>query len=303
MGTPEFGLPSLKALLDSKMDVVAVVTAPDSLGGRGMKKLIESPVKKFAIANGLKVMQPANLKSKKFLNTLKALKPDIIIVIAFRMLPETVWNMPKYGTFNLHASLLPAYRGAAPINHTIIDGEQETGLTIFRLQKEIDTGAIAFQIKMPIFEDETAGELHDRMMEKGPDLVMKTINAIINGNLILTRQNDELASSAPKIFTENCEINWNVRCAKLHNFIRGLSPYPGAWTRIEGKTIKILRAEKIKTDNPKNPGTLETDNKSFIDIHASDGKIRIKELQMAGKNKMDVKTLLNGYKIQVLQIG
>lgn len=303
MGTPEFAVPSLKALLDNDFIVVGVVTAPDTLGGRGMKKLIESPVKKFATSHGLKVLQPTNLKSKKFIGILKKLEPDIIIVIAFRMLPEVVWALPKHGTYNLHASLLPAYRGAAPINHAIMHGEKETGLTIFRIQKEIDTGEIAFQTKMPILEDETAGDLHDRMMAEGPELVIKTVNAIKSGNLSLYRQNDAHASSAPKIFTENCEINWNWDCTQIYNFTRGLSPYPGAWTIIDGKKVKILKAEKILNEVNQNPGAIVTDGKTFLDIYSGNGKIRIVELQMAGKSKMHVRSFLNGYKITSSKTG
>ena len=303
MGTPEFAVPCLEVLVKNNYDVVAVITAPDKLGGRGMKNVIQSPVKKYAVAHGLKVLQPENLKSRKFVKELRNLNPEINIVVAFRMLPEVVWDMPVHGTFNLHASLLPKYRGAAPINRAIMNGEKETGLTTFRLQHKIDTGSIAFQEKIEIFENDNAGSLHDRMMETGPGLILKTINAIQDNNLILHPQKDTDACEAPKIFNEDCEIDWSQPCNSIFNFIRGLSPFPGAWTKLDGKTFKILKAERIAFDCTNNPGSIETDGKSFMRINCKDGKIQLLEIQMEGKSKMDIKSFLNGYKINANKLG
>ena len=303
MGTPEFAVPCLEVLVKNNYDVVAVITAPDKLGGRGMKNVIQSPVKKYAVAHGLKVLQPENLKSRKFVKELRNLNPEINIVVAFRMLPEVVWDMPVHGTFNLHASLLPKYRGAAPINRAIMNGEKETGLTTFRLQHKIDTGSIAFQEKIEIFENDNAGSLHDRMMETGPGLILKTINAIEDNSLVLHPQNDTDACEAPKIFNEDCEIDWYQPCDSIFNFIRGLSPFPGAWTKLDGKTFKILKAEKIAFDSTNSPGSIETDGKSFMSIYCNNGKIRILEVQMEGKSKMDIKSFLNGYKLRATMIG
>jgi methionyl-tRNA formyltransferase len=303
MGTPEFAVPCLEVLVKNNYDVVAVITAPDKLGGRGMKHVIESPVKKFAVAHGLKVLQPENLKSRKFAKELRNLKPEINIVVAFRMLPEVIWDMPVHGTFNLHASLLPKYRGAAPINRAIMNGEKETGLTTFRLQHKIDTGSIAFQEKIEIFENDNAGNLHDRMMETGPGLILKTINSIEDNSLVLHPQKDTDACEAPKIFYEDCEINWSQPCNSIFNFIRGLSPFPGAWTKLDGRTFKILKVEKIAFDSTNNPGSIETDGKSFMSIYCHNGKIRLQEVQMEGKSKMDIKSFLNGYKLRATMIG
>jgi methionyl-tRNA formyltransferase len=303
MGTPEFAVPCLEALVNNNFDVVAVITAPDKLGGRGMKNVIQSPVKKFAVSYGLKVLQPENLKKGSFLEIYRGLKPDINIVIAFRMLPEVVWNFPIFGTYNLHASLLPKYRGAAPINRAIMNGDNETGLTTFKLQHSIDTGSIAFQEKIEIFEDDNAGSLHNRMMEAGPELILKTINAIKEGNLILREQNDSEVSEAPKIFNEDCEINWNENNSKIYNFIRGLSPFPGAWTIMDGKTFKIIKAEKSGNDIYSDTGEITTDGKSYIHVNCSQGKLRLLEVQMQGKSKMDIKSFLNGYKPQNKKMG
>lgn len=303
MGTPEFAVPCLDVLVKNNYDVVAVITAPDKFGGRGMKNVIQSPVKKYAVAHGLKVLQPENLKSRKFVKELRNLNPEINIVVAFRMLPEVVWDMPVHGTFNLHASLLPKYRGAAPINRAIMNGEKETGLTTFRLQHKIDTGSIAFQEKIEIFENDNAGSLHDRMIETGPGLILKTINAIEDDSLVLHPQKDAGACEAPKIFNEDCEIDWNKSCESIYNFIRGLSPFPGAWTKLDDKTFKIIKAEKIAFDSTNSPGSIETDGKSFMRINCKDGKIQLLEIQMEGKSKMDIKSFLNGYKINANKLG
>ncbi|MGE5356304.1 MAG: methionyl-tRNA formyltransferase [Deltaproteobacteria bacterium] len=296
MGTPEFAVPCLEALSNSKYNVVAVITSPDKQGGRGMKNIIQSPVKKYAVEHNITVIQPINLKSKNFIRQYRDLNPDINIVIAFRMLPEIIWNYPQFGTYNLHASLLPKYRGAAPINRAIMNGETETGLTTFKLQHKIDTGSIAFQEKIQIFNEDNAGSLHDRMMAIGPGLVLKTLDAIENKSLVLHPQDDSIACDAPKIFSGDCMIDWNLSSEKVLNLIRGLSPYPGAWTKLDGKTFKIFKAFKTEVNFQSKPGKIMTDTKSFMEINCSDGLINLLEVQMEGKSKMDIKSFLNGYK-------
>ena len=304
MGTPEFAVPSLDILLKNGYEVVGVVTATDKPGGRGGKRLIQSAVKKYAIEKGLKVLQPPRLKAPEFLEELSALKADLQVVVAFRMLPEVVWNMPPLGTFNLHASLLPKYRGAAPINWAIIKGEKETGLTTFFIKHEIDTGDLLFQEKLSIGENETAGELHDRMMIKGAELVLKTVKAIESGNYELKRQDESLVCHAPKIFHENCQIDFSQSTQDVHNFIRGLSPYPGAWTKVEvnhpsdGKQqleLKIFRTEKEPAEHGFAPGILLSENRKKFKIACSDGFVNVLELQLAGRKRMDAAAFLNGY--------
>ena len=303
MGTPEFAVPSLEILLDNGYDVPAVVTAADKPGGR--HGLQVSAVKQCAVARGLRVLQPEKLKNPAFLEELRALKADLQIVVAFRMLPEVVWNMPPLGTMNLHASLLPKYRGAAPINWAIINGETETGLTTFLLKHEIDTGDLLFQERLPIGENETAGELHDRMMQAGAQLVLKSVRAIESGDARPLPQTDTEASHAPKIFTETCRIDFARPTVQVHNFIRGLSPYPGAWTELDGKTVKILRTEKEATydlrlttnDLLRTPGEFYSDGKNFLKISTLDGYVQVLELQMEGKRRMHVREFLNGYRI------
>ena len=297
MGTPDFAVPSLDILMKNGYNIVGVVTATDKYGGRGMKKLIQSPVKKYAVENGLRVLQPQNLKSPEFVEELRSLKADLQIVVAFRMLPEIVWNMPALGTYNLHSSLLPKYRGAAPINWAIIKGEKETGVTSFKLQHQIDTGDILFQEKIDIGENETAGELHDRLMILGAKVVLKTVNAIKQGKVELHEQDDIEATKAPKIFTEDCKINWNDTTLNIHNFIRGLSPFPGAWTTLDEKNLKIFKSLKIEGQTNKEPGVLFTDNKKYLHISTKDGLIDVLEVKMQGKKKMDIRSFLNGYKI------
>jgi len=302
MGTPEFAVPSLEILLENGYQVVAVVTALDKPGGR--QGIQQSAVKQFAVSKGLKILQPEKLKSPEFLGELRLLKPDLQIVVAFRMLPELVWAMPPLGTMNLHGSLLPKYRGAAPINWAIIRGETETGLTTFLLKHEIDTGDLIFQEKLPIGPDETAGELHDRMMQVGAKLLLKSVQAIESGNVKPMPQADIEATHAPKIFIETCKINFEQPAAQVHNFIRGLSPYPGAWTTLEGKTLKILRTSldvggwTLDVGHPK-PGTFVSDGKNFLNISTLGGFISVLKLQMEGKRRMSVKDFLNGHKINV----
>jgi methionyl-tRNA formyltransferase len=298
MGTPEFAVPGLRKLIENNFKVVAVVTAPDKPKGRG-QKLATSPVKDCAVTHNIPVLQPTNLKDPDFLQHLASYRANLQIVVAFRMLPEVVWNMPEIGTFNLHASLLPQYRGAAPINWAIINGETETGVTTFFLKHEIDTGDILFQEKEPITSDDNAGSLYERLMYKGADLVVKTVKAIATGNYVPLQQNiaKEQIKHAPKIFKETCEINWHQNSQDILNFVRGLSPYPTAWTTIDNKLLKIYKASPtIKVANFLKPGEYKTDNKTFFDIRTGDGMITIEELQIEGKRKMSVEELLRGNK-------
>jgi len=296
MGTPEFAIPSLEILLENRYDIVGVITAIDKFGGRGNKRLIESAVKKFARTKGLKILQPKNLKAPEFLNELKELKPDLQVVVAFRMLPEVVWDLPTIGTFNLHGSLLPKYRGAAPINWAIIKGEKETGVTTFFIKHEIDTGDLLFQEKMPIGEDDTAGDVHDRMMLLGAKVVLKSVRAIENGTYELKPQDHQLATKAPKIFHETCEINFDQPTEQVHNFIRGLSPYPAAWTSLNDLQLKIFRTQKERKSHDLSAGKFVSDNRTFIKIATADGFVHVLEMQLQGRKRMDVKAFLNGFK-------
>lgn len=299
MGTPDFAVPSLEILLVNGYKVVAVVTAPDKPGGR--QGIQQSAVKQFAVAKGLKVLQPEKLKNPAFLEELRGLNADLQIVVAFRMLPEVVWAMPPMGTMNLHGSLLPKFRGAAPINWAIIRGELETGVTTFLLKHEIDTGDLLFQQTIPIGPDETAGELHDRMMQIGAELVLKSVQAIEQGTVDAMPQADIEATHAPKIFAETCRINFEQPTTQVHNFVRGLSPYPGAWTVLDGKTVKILRTSlntvQAEAGNRNPPGQWSTDGKSYLNISTSDGAVSVLELQLEGKKRMLVRDFLNGYKV------
>lgn len=295
MGTPEFAVPSLNILVKHGYNVVGVITATDKYGGRGNKQLLESAVKKYAVKAGIPVLQPEKFRNPEFLEQLRSLKANLQVVVAFRMLPEVVWDMPEYGTFNLHGSLLPKYRGAAPINWAVIRGETGTGVTTFFLQHEIDTGAIIFQETLPIGPNETAGEVHDRMMELGAKTVLKTVQAIEANEYKLQKQDDSQATKAPKIFHDTCEINFNQSTATVHNFIRGLSPYPAAWTALDGKKLKILRSEQEETKPRHEPGTFHSDNKTFIKVATQDGYINVLELQLQGRKRMNVKDFLNGY--------
>lgn len=296
LGTPEFAVPPLQILLDNGYDIAAVVTAPDKPGGRLGTQV--SAVKKFAVEHHIPVLQPEKLRNPEFVEQLRALKADLQIVVAFRMLPEAVWNMPPMGTMNLHGSLLPKYRGAAPINWAVIHGEQETGLTTFLLKHEIDTGDLLFQERIPIGENETAGELHDRMMEAGAALVLKSVQALENHTVTPFPQEETEVTHAPKIFTETCRINFKLPLQQVHDFVRGLSPFPGAWTELDGKTIKILRAQKSSAKvETMLPGTFVSDGKTQLRISTSDGFLDVLELQMEGKRRMNVRDFLNGYKV------
>ncbi len=306
MGTPEFAVEGLKSLHENEFNIVAVITSPDKPAGRGQKTQ-ESPVKKYAVQNGFKIMQPSNLKDKLFLEELSALQPDIQVVVAFRMLPESVWDLPKYGTLNLHASLLPHYRGAAPINHAIMNGETKTGLTTFFIEKEIDTGFIIKQMEIDILPDETAGELHDKLMYEGSKLLIDTVNLVITGQISPVSQKhmineNEIIKTANKIFKEDCLINWNYGVKKNYDFIRGLSPYPTARTILtdsNGKEtlLKIYKTEMIFETHQLSPGTIQSDNKTFLRIAVSDGFINVTELQPEGKKMMKTNEWLNGFDI------
>lgn len=301
MGTPEFAVPSLNKIYEAGYEIAAVITAPDKPAGRGMQ-LTQSAVKKFALEKNLKILQPEKLKSAEFIEELKSLKADLQVVVAFRMLPEIVWNMPPMGTVNLHGSLLPHYRGAAPINWAIINGEKETGVTTFKLQQQIDTGNILLQQKIPISENETAGTLHDKMMNAGADLLLKTIWELEIGTLKEIPQpstsNGEQATlrAAPKIFTETGEINWNKNVDEIYNLIRGLSPYPSAFTFLNGKKLKIFSAEKENSGQSNEPGQFLTDHKTFLKFAARDGFISLKEIQLEGKKKMKIEDFLRGWR-------
>ena len=298
MGTPEFAVPSLEILVENKINVVAVITAPDKPQGRG-QKLIPSPVKECAVKHNIPVLQPTNLKSPEILEELKTYNANLQIVVAFRMLPEAVWAMPAIGTFNLHASLLPQYRGAAPINWAIINGEKETGVTTFFLKHEIDTGSIIFQEKESIHDSDDVGSLYERLMKRGSQLVLKTVKAIEADDYPSVPQPQGIEiKHAPKIFKETCQINWSQSATQIINFVRGLSPYPAAWTILGGKTFKIFRAERSTVDGGQlTVGELKTDNKTYLYVKTSDGWISILEFQPEGKKRMTVEEFFRGNKI------
>lgn len=300
MGTPDFATESLKALLEAGANIVGVVTAPDKPAGRG-RKLTPPPVKQFAVEKGLKVLQPEKLKAPGFLETLAALKADLQVVVAFRMLPEIVWNMPPKGTFNLHSSLLPEYRGAAPINWAVINGEEKTGVTTFFLKHEIDTGDIIFQEEIPIAPDDTAGTVHDKLMVKGAELVVKTVQAVAQNEVSPVPQPEKELKPAPKIFKEDCRIDWQQNEEKIHNKIRGLSPYPAAWTELstpeeKNKSVKIFLTEKTGSNKLK-PGEIYCDGKQLILAGTARDDLKINELQMAGKKRMKTEDFLRGHNI------
>ncbi len=301
MGTPEFAVASLDKLVTDGCNIVAVITAPDKQAGRGMQ-VQQSAVKKYAVEKGLHILQPEKLKNADFLEELKALNADVQAVVAFRMLPEVVWNLPPMGTINVHGSLLPQYRGAAPINWAIINGEEFTGVTTFKLQQEIDTGNILLTDRIKIEEDDDAGSVHDKLKELGANLLLKTIKGLAEGSLnekpqpsILNHEHSTL-QHAPKIFTETCNIDWTKTVEEVYNFIRGLSPYPAAFTKLNGKTLKIFKAEKIIDSPTIEPGAFKTDEKNFIQFACSNGYINILTLQLEGKKRIDIKDFLRGYR-------
>jgi methionyl-tRNA formyltransferase len=303
MGTPEFAVEPLRAIISAGYTVLAVITAPDKPAGRGQKIHI-SPVKEYAISNNIKVLQPIRLKDPDFILELKSLNANLQVVVAFRMLPEVVWQMPEYGTLNLHASLLPQYRGAAPINHAIINGETETGLTTFFIEKEIDTGKIILVRKLDILPTDDAGTLHDRLMFAGGDMMVETLKLIETGNVITKSQgtiipDQALLIPAPKIFKKDCKINWDNPCIKIHNLIRGLSPFPGAFANLivnkeVVKQLKIFKTSFRLSDTKELPGTIITDYKNSFSVIAGDGIMDIEELQMEGKKRMTAAEFLRG---------
>jgi len=302
MGTPDFAVASLDALVQAGRNIVGVITAPDKPAGRGMK-LTESAVKKYAVEKGLHILQPEKLKNPEFIEQLRALKADLQIVVAFRMLPEMVWNMPPLGTVNLHGSLLPQYRGAAPIHWAVINGEKETGVTTFKLKHEIDTGDILLQKSFPIGDDETTGEVHDRMKIIGADLLVETVKGLADGSLhkidqssVIGRQSSTL-KHAPKIFTETCQIHWTEPVDKIHNLIRGLSPFPGALTVLDEKILKVFRGKKEKSIHREPVGKPISDGKTFLKFACADGYIRILDLQLEGKKRMTIEDFLRGYRL------
>lgn len=305
MGTPEFAVESLRRLVEGGYNVVAVITMPDKPMGRHGSILQPSPVKQYAVSQGLKVLQPEKLKDEGFVEELRSLKADLQIVVAFRMLPEVVWNMPRLGTFNLHASLLPQYRGAAPINWAVINGDTETGITTFFLKHEIDTGEIIDQVRVPIADTDNVEMVYDRLMLLGGDLVVNTVDSILAGT-VKTIPQEELVKAeelrpAPKIFKETCRIDWNMGVKKVYDFVRGLSPYPAAWTELfqgEEKPVmlKIYETSKEFCEHSHVPGTIVTDKKSYFKIASSDGYVNILSLQLAGKKRMSVPDFLRGYR-------
>lgn len=299
MGTPEFAVASLDALVRSVHEVVAVVTVADKPAGRG-QTLQSSPVKQYAQEHSIPVLQPLKLKDAEFISQLRELKADLFVVVAFRMLPEIVWNMPPLGTVNLHGSLLPRYRGAAPIHRAIMNGEKETGVTVFFLKHEVDTGNVIQQTVIPIGENETTGELHDRMMETGAKTLAECVDKIASGTAKAVTQEEMVAGGAeikhaPKIFKEDGRVNWNHPLDEIHNFVRGLSPYPAAWTLLGEKTLKIFGGNKRK-ETASAPGTVDTDQRSYLRIAASDGWYEITDLQYEGKKRMKVEEFLRGWR-------
>jgi len=304
MGTPEFAVASLDALVKNGGNIVGVVTAPDKPAGRGMK-LTESAVKKYAVEKGLNILQPEKLKNPAFIEELRSLKADLQIVVAFRMLPEIVWNMPPLGTVNVHGSLLPQYRGAAPINWAVINGEKETGVTTFQLQQEIDTGNILLQDRFPIGADETAGEVHDKMKEIGAQLLVKTVKGLVEHSIQAQPQSaidpQLVIKHAPKIFTETCKIDWTKTAAEIHNLIRGLSPYPAAFTTMDNKLLKIFHSRKELTAHHPDSGQVLSDGKSYLKFSCQDGFIHVLDLQLEGKKRMLTEDFLRGYKPGALQ--
>jgi methionyl-tRNA formyltransferase len=306
MGTPEFAVEALRRLVEGGYLVVGVITMPDKPAGRG-HHLQYSAVKEYALAHDLPLLQPVKLKDPEFITALRAWKADLQIVVAFRMLPEIVWSMPPMGTFNLHASLLPQYRGAAPINWAVINGDKETGITTFFLRQEIDTGEIIQQVHVPIKETDNVGDIHDRLMSLGGDLVIETVDHIIAGDIKTVRQEDIAIEGdlrpAPKIFKETCRIDWNAPVEKINNLVRGLSPYPAAWSNLTSPSgeillTKIYEVRKVSDSAPVgNPGTIETDGRHYLRVAAANGNIDILQLQIPGKKRMSVEDFLRGHDI------
>ena len=302
MGTPPFAVASLDALVKAGFSIVSVVTAPDKPAGRGLQ-LQQSAVKKYAVENNLPVLQPTKLKDPEFVEALKKLDAHLFVVVAFRMLPEVVWDMPPMGTINVHGSLLPSYRGAAPINWAVINGEKETGVTTFKLKAAIDTGNILLQDKLPISESDTAGTIHDKMMVLGANLLVTTLTGLINNTLVekdqeaIINEDPSLLKHAPKIFTETCTIDWAQDTTSIYNLIRGLSPFPGALTKLDHKILKIFESTKEICSHANKIGSVSSDGKTYLKFASADGYIHLLDLQLEGKKRMQVADFLRGYKI------
>lgn len=297
MGTPEFAIPSLRILIEHSYEIAAVVTTPDKPRGRG-QHVSFTPIKEFALQHQLPILQPDSLRDQKFINEIHALNSDLIVIVAFRILPKEIFTIPKYGSFNLHASLLPKYRGAAPINWAIINGETETGVTTFFLQEKVDTGSIILQARVEIDSDENAGELYKKLSDAGADIVVQTVRLIELGKAQPRMQDDSLATPAPKIFKDDCRIEWNKPARQIHNFIRGLSPYPSSWTVHSGKIIKIHRSNILES-SINLPGEVILRTNNALHIGTSEGAISILEIQQEGKKKLSVEEFLRGYSIEV----
>lgn len=303
MGTPDFAVEALSKLVEGGYNIVGVITMPDKPVGRHQTELQQSPVKKYALEHGLKVLQPEKLKDEAFLEELRSLQADLQIVVAFRMLPEVVWAMPRFGTFNLHAALLPQYRGAAPINWAIINGDTETGITTFFLDHEIDTGKVIQRVKVPILDTDNAEDIHDKMMHLGASLVVETVDNIINNRVNPIPQSelttDEPLRPAPKIFKETCNINWNLGVKKVYDFIRGLSPYPAAWTTLvhggKRQVVKIYASHKEFCEQTVETGKVVSDGKTFFKIALQDGFLHLDTIQLAGKKRMEIVDFLRGF--------
>lgn len=298
MGTPEFAVASLDILIENGYNVVGVITATDKLGGRGAKQIIQSAVKKYAVEKGLNILQPKNLKAESFLEELRALKADLQVVVAFRMLPQVVWAMPPKGTFNLHGSLLPKYRGAAPIHWAVINGEKETGVTSFMLQHEIDTGDVIFQEKTAIGTDETTGQIYERLMNMGAQVVLKTVKELEKGNVPMQTQDESEVCHAPKLTSENTQVDFNKNAIEVHNFVRGLNPFPVAWSTFQGKKLKWYKTHFEQTTHNIAVGSFDTDEKKYLRFAVNDGWIYLDELQLQGKKRMDIISFLNGYRFE-----
>ena len=304
MGTPDFAVESLKALIEGGYNVAGVVTAPDKPAGRG-KKLAQSAIKKYALQHNLKILQPEKFKNPGFLEELKNLKADLQVVVAFRMLPEVVWDMPSLGTFNLHGSLLPQYRGAAPLNWAIINGESKTGVTTFLLDHKIDTGKILFKQEVEIGEDETVGDIHDRLAKTGANLVLKTVDALAAGNVQPIPQEELMEDEikpAPKIFKEDCKIDWNKDMESIRNLVRGLSPFPAAWANLvhneSGRTVqcKLYTVQKVIAAETAAPGTIDSDDQTYLNVACGNGWLEVTDLQLSGKKRMKADDFLRGFR-------
>lgn len=305
MGTPDFAVEPLRKLVEGGYNVVGVVTMPDKPVGRHQNELSSSPVKRYAVAHGLKVLQPEKLKDVTFLEVLRELRADVQVVVAFRMLPEVVWSMPPLGTFNLHAALLPQYRGAAPINWAIINGDTETGITTFFLDSKIDTGSIIQRVSVPILDTDNAGDVHDKLMHLGSDLVLETIDNLLADNVHPVPQSEfsseEPLRPAPKIFKETCRIDWSGGVKRVYDFVRGLSPYPAAWTELiaddKKSVLKIYAASKEFCAPAEHPGTVVTDGKNYLKVVLVDGYLKLEQVQIAGKKRMEVTDFLRGFRV------